>query len=296
MPNTLITGLRSVELGVENVATHERFYVEAWGLRPAARAGEAVYLRATGAPHHVIALTPAPRTALGSITLSAASAANIDTLAKRLQNAGATIVQAPARITEPGGGYGLAFRDPEGRLFRVVAGDAHHADAAPERDRPERLAHVVLNSRDVPAASKFFVDALGFVLSDRTRIMDFVRCNRDHHSIAFATGGAATLNHIAFHMPSLEAVMLGSGRMKEAGFPIEWGVGRHGPGNNVFAYFVAPGDVVVEYTGEVQQVGDEYPFHGPEHWTWPPGRIDHWGISAPPSERMKEAQNRVAFA
>jgi Glyoxalase/Bleomycin resistance protein/Dioxygenase superfamily len=136
---------------------------------------------------------------------------------------------------------------------------------------------------------------LDFKLSDRTRIMDFIRCNRDHHNLSFAKGSAATLNHIAFHMPSLESVMKGAGRLRDAGYPIEWGVGRHGPGNNVFAYFVAPGDVVVEYTAEVEQVDDSYKTGYPDDWTWPPGRIDHWGISPPPSPRLKEAQAKIGF-
>jgi hypothetical protein len=32
----------------------------------------------------------------------------------------------------------------------------------------------------------------------------------------------------------------GAGRMKESGFNIDWGVGRHGPGNNVLSYFIEP--------------------------------------------------------
>jgi catechol 2,3-dioxygenase len=73
-------------------------------------------------------------------------------------------------------------------------------------------------------------------------------------------------------------------------------VGRHGPGNNVFAYFVGPGEVVVEYTAEVQQVDDSYRVGGPEDWTWPPGRTDRWGITAPPSERLQAAQRQIRFA
>ena len=44
---------------------------------------------------------------------------------------------------------------------------------------------------------------------------------------------------------------------------IEWGVGRHGPGNNVFAYFIGPVGIVVEYTAEVLQVDDSYVLRGP---------------------------------
>ena len=84
--------------------------------------------------------------------------------------------------------------------------------------------------------------------------------------------------------------------MRDAGYPIEWGVGRHGPGANVFAYFIGPDNVVIEYTGEVDQVDDDYPTGMPEDWTWPPGRVDQWGVSDAPSKRLHEAQQRVVFA
>ncbi|MDP1908522.1 MAG: VOC family protein, partial [Hyphomicrobium sp.] len=105
-----------------------------------------------------------------------------------------------------------------------------------------------------------------------------------------------TLNHIAFMLPDWESVMTGGGRLRDAGFGIEWGVGRHGPGHNVFAYFIGPEEVVIEYTAEVEQVDDSYVAGKPEDWKWLPGRIDHWGISAPPSPRLKEAQTRIRFA
>lgn len=97
-------------------------------------------------------------------------------------------------------------------------------------------------------------------------------------------------------MPDLEAVMRGSGRVVDAGHPIGWGVGRHGPGDNVFAYFVDPNGVVVEYTAEVLQVDDDYRVKGPSEWVWPPGRTDHWGIAPPKSEACKKAQLSIGFA
>src|SRR5262249_7172029 len=109
------------------------------------------------------------------------------------------------------------------------------------------------------------------------------------------TPANARLTHIAFLMPDLESVMRGGGRMKDAGFAIEWGPGRHGPGNNAFNYFVGPFGEVIEYTAEVEQVDTSYRVRGPADWAWPPGRVDHWGISAPPSARLKEAQRQVLF-
>ena len=42
-------------------------------------------------------------------------------------------------------------------------------------------------------------------------------------------------------------------------YAIEWGPGRHGPGNNAFNYFIDPFGVVIEYTAEVEQIDDELP-------------------------------------
>lgn len=90
--------------------------------------------------------------------------------------------------------------------------------------------------------------------------------------------------------------MRGGGRMKDAGYGIEWGPGRHGPGDNAFNYFVGPAGFVIEYTADVEQVDDSYQARGPADWTWPAGRSDQWGISAPPSARLKEAQRQIGFA
>jgi catechol-2,3-dioxygenase len=296
MPGPTVTGLRSIDLGVPDVGAHAKFYRDVWALEPVAEWRDSVYLRATGGVHHVLALHARPRVELLRVTFSARSAADVEALRASAAGAGATRVEPTTPTGEPDGGYGFTFVDPEGRIVRVLAGDARHPDTADAPDRPRRLAHVVLNSADAGRAARFYGDALGFRLSDQTRTMHFVRCNRDHHNLAFASGTAPTLNHVAFEMPDLESVMRGSGRLRDHGVPIEWGVGRHGPGNNVFAYFIGPGEVVVEYTAEVQQVDDTYRVGAPEDWTWPPGRTDRWGITAPPSERLQAAQRKIRFA
>ena len=130
---------------------------------------------------------------------------------------------------------------------------------------------------------------------DRTRIMAFMRCNSDHHSLALGDTDNDALNHVAFLMPSIDDVMRGGGRMKDAGYGIEWGPGRHGPGDNAFNYFVGPFGLVIEYTAEVEQVDDHYVPGLPDDWKWPPGRIDQWGIGVGPTDRLKQAQRAVSF-
>lgn len=296
MSQSLVNALRSVEFGVPDVEAAERFYTGTWNLTVAARTARTVYLRGTAAFHHIVSLTRTEKPELLAVTLCAASNEAVDAVAAKAAAAGATVLRAPGAVDEPGGGYGVTFRTPAGQILRVVAGDARHADAAPQKDRPERLAHVVLNSRDIPAGQAFLENALGFRLSDRTRIMAFMRCNTDHHNIALADADNDCLNHVAFVMGSLDDVMRGGGRMKDAGYPVQWGPGRHGPGNNLFNYFLGPFDFPIEYTAEVSTVGDDYRVGTPEDWKWPPGRIDHWGIGTMPSPELKAAQKRIAFS
>ena len=212
-------------------------------------------------------------------------------------DAGGRVERGIAAADDLAGGQALCLLDADGRRYEVVHGDAlRPADAPAPPDQPLRLAHAVLNCHAIAQAQAFLERALGFVLADRTRIMAFMNCDADHHSLALGDTDNDALNHIAFVMPTLDAVMRGGGRMKDAGHGIEWGPGRHGPGDNAFNYFIDPFGIVIEYTAEVEQIDDGYRPGAPTDWTWPPGRVDQWGIGTAPTEQLKQAQRRVFFA
>ena len=297
MKSPWIAGLRSVALEVPDLGAAETFYTRTWRLDVAARTDAALYLRGSGADHHLLALhahAGAPR--LRQVTLRARDADALAAIARVVPAAGG-VVERRGAAGDPAGGDVLVVRDADGRRFEIVHGDARRTpDAPPPADQPVRLAHAVLNSHDVARAQCFLEHALGFVLADRTRIMAFMNCDSDHHTLALADADNDALNHVAFLMPTLDAVMRGGGRMKDAGHAIEWGPGRHGPGDNTFNYFIDPFGIVIEYTADVQQIDDRHVPRGPDDWAWPPGRVDHWGISAPPSARLKQAQRAVFFA
>ena len=295
-----VASLRSVDIGLADVAAAEQFFTATWNLSVADRRGGVVYLRGSGADHHLLSLHPGPRSEVKMVTFRVESGAALDRIAAGVPAAGGRVLAARAAVNEPGGGEAIVVTDPQGRILRFVCSDLRHQDTQDHEDRPIRLAHAVLNSHDVAAGLPFYEEGLGFQLSDRTRIMAFIRIPKaaggDHHSIALADADNDCLNHIAFLMPDTESVMRGAGRMKDAAFGIEWGPGRHGPGHNTFNYFIGPGGLVIEYTAEVEQVDDSYVARGPDDWKWPPGRVDHWGISPPPSARLKEAQRQIRFA
>jgi catechol 2,3-dioxygenase len=296
MHSTLIEGLRSVALEVPDLVAAEHFYTTVWNLEVAYRANDGIYLRGSGDDAYLLALFPGGQVpAIRHVTLRARSQAALESIAQQVTVAGGQLLaEAHLLSRDPAQGTGIKFSDPHGRVFQVVHGD-DRAVPYPHKDRPVRLTHMVLNSHAVDATQAFLTQVLGFLLIDRTVAIAFMNCNRDHHTLAVAVADNDALNHIAFLMPDADAVMRGGGRMKDAGQPIQWGPGRHGPGNNVFNYFLDPFGVVIEYTAEVEQVDATYTSHGPEHWKWPAGRVDRWGISPPPGATLKDAQRRIYF-
>jgi catechol 2,3-dioxygenase len=288
--------LRSVELETPDVQLSETFYTRVWGLQVVARVGQTIYLRAVGRDHHVLALTSGERSQIKSMTFRASSADDLDGIEQAAQSHGGCVIRRSIASEDPAGGEQLVLREMQGRVIRIVHNDLLHEAELPGDHLPLRLSHVNLNTSDITATTDFFEAVLGFKPTDRSKMMTFVRCNSDHHTVVLARAAVDTLNHIAFMMADCEAVMRGSGRMIDAGYPIGWGVGRHGPGNNIFSYFLDPTGFVIEYTADVLQVDDSYKVGGPDDWTWPPGRTDLWGIAPPKSESVKAAQLAIPFA
>ena len=284
--------LRSVELQMPDTAGAAAFLTETWGLSDAGTRKGVRFVRATGDHPYVLSLTQGDE-GVRAVTFSG-SEAEVKAVEERAKSKGVRI-GARTEFDEPGAGSGFFLQGLEGQTYRFVAEKEPAKTLPAERDRPIQLTHCVMNVTDRPACTKFAVETFGFTLSDRTGVMSFVRCNRQHHALAYADAKLSSLNHLAFEMQSLEAVMHGIGRLKDKGFPAVWGPGRHGPGNNVFGYFVSPFGAVVEYTSEIQLVDDSYREGAPEDWKWPPGRMDHWGVSGRDVDRMHEAEARYRW-
>lgn len=291
MSEPKVSGVRSIELGVSDLKASTSFYTAAWGLQLVSAEGDSVYLRATGPEHHVVTLRQRPQRSMLNVHFAVADRAAVDALHGKAKAYGVNVLSAPEPLPAgSGGGYGFSFRTPDGQPLSISANVAQHADTIPESGKPKNLTHVVINSADVPQQTAFFTDVLGFRLSDSTDMMEFIRCGRDHHSIAVARSSGPSLNHMAFEMYDLNGLMLGSGRMRSRGFEIEWGVGRHGPGNNIFSYFIEPNGFVAEYTTGMEQV-DESTFepHDAEYWRNFPLRPCRWGMAMRPSDRIRSA-------
>jgi catechol 2,3-dioxygenase-like lactoylglutathione lyase family enzyme len=297
MANSTVTGVRSIELGVRDLHQSAEFYTKVWALEEVSAAGDTMHFRATGGEHHVLTIRERPQASLLGVHFAAADRGAVDQLCAKAKGYGVAIADGPVPLdTSAGGGYGFRFETPDGLPMTISSDSAQHPDVVVDRSRPTKISHVVLNSARTDDQVPFFIDVLGFKLSDSTHMMEFLRCSADHHSIAIFRNNGPSLNHVAYELPNIDGLMRGAGRLKRSGFDVEWGVGRHGPGSNVFSYFIEPNGFVAEYTTELDQLDDAT--HVPQdasYWQKIMPNPDRWGLAGPPSNRMRAAMSGALY-
>jgi len=262
------------------------FYEEMWGLSLAHKDDDAAYLRGTGTEPFLYGLKEGAVFGIEYIHFAMPDRAAMQALHDQAIRKDAQVLGAPAAFDDWIGGWGFEMVDPDHRRLRFRCEGAEGANA-PEFAKPRKVSHVVLNSPDMDGVADWYCDVLGFRISDYSADqMVFLRCDAEHHAIALVRGAYASVNHVAFEMPTLDEFMRGIGRMKQKGHLPTWGPGRHGPGNNPFAYFVSPSGFVIEFTSEVQQIDEAT--HEPQVWPRDdPEKMDRWMTAGPPTAAQR---------
>jgi catechol 2,3-dioxygenase-like lactoylglutathione lyase family enzyme len=279
--------LRGIVMRCPNALETKDFYIEQWGLTHVETKDDTVYFRGSSAEPFIYALKQDKDYGIDYINFGMLSRARVENLYHALQKNGVPLLSGLQEFTTYGGGYGFMALDPDGRRLRFSADVTPHAEAAPVLAKPEKVTHVVLNTANMEGLEAFYAQKLGFRVSDYSaNQMVFLRCANDHHSIAFNRAPFASVNHVAFEMSTIDSYMRGIGRMKTKGQICAWGPGRHGPGNNPFAYFVSPSGFVIEFTAEVLQIDE----NTHEAQVWPrdvPEKMDQWMTAGPPTPAMR---------
>jgi catechol-2,3-dioxygenase len=140
--------------------------------------------------------------------------------------------------------------------------------------------HFALRTTQIEAMTHFYTDALGFVLSDK--VQDdigqlkacFVRGNEMHHMVALFGAPVSCFDHQSFETPTWNAVKDWADHMGQQRIEIVWGVGRHGPGNDVFFMVRDPDGNLAEISAEIEICTDQRPAG---HWKHEERTLNLWG-------------------
>ncbi|MEA2945001.1 MAG: hypothetical protein QOI40_331, partial [Alphaproteobacteria bacterium] len=198
MTNGRVTGVRSIELGVRDLHRSAEFYTKVWALEEVSSEGDGMHFRATGGDHHVLTIRERKKSSLLGVHFSAVDRVAVDQLCAKAKGYGVEVADEPAPLSgSAGGGYGFRFLTPDGLPMSISSDIVQHPNVVLDRSRPTKISHVVLNSARTEDQVPFFVDVLGFKLSDSSHMMEFLRCSADHHSIAIFRNYGPSLHHVA---------------------------------------------------------------------------------------------------
>ena len=218
-------GLLSVTIGVPNVEETAAYYTD-FGLTPAAGGW---FSTADGGPQLRIVHTPTRRLVelhvaaddADDLGRAAVSLARLG-LAGQLSGVGLATIEpvtgtrvyldiAPRLHQEPP--TATAYNGP-GRFDRTS--NRAPGFMRPNRVRPRKLGHTVLGSVDYRATMAFFVDGLGFKVSDRIKDAGaFMRCSTDHHNILVLSAPVNFLHHTSWQVDDIDDVGRGAYAMLE---------------------------------------------------------------------------------
>lgn len=249
--------LDHIALGSEDPRALAEFYHRAMGLKIRAE-GDGAWGEARNRRIHFL---PGKPRSLGYAAYRVATRAALEGLDARLEATGWPREASPS----PRFADGICVRDPDGNRLVFGLEPGATADAMPVSIAPARLQHIVIASREPDRIVAFFTDVLGFQLSDN--VVDgegeirtsFLRCSEEHHSFAVFKAPENRLDHHCYEAVEWNAIRDWADHMAAERILLQWGPGRHGPGNNLFMFIHDLDGNWLEISAELEIVASDRP-------------------------------------
>ena len=141
------------------------------------------------------------------------------------------------------------------------------------------LQHITFTSTNLDNFVQFYVDKLGFKISDKVMNKEgklttcFMRSNQEHHTVACFLSSKSGLDHFSFEAGTWEWIKNWCDHFSKEDIALIWGPGRHGPGNNLFAFIEDLDGNKIEISAELEIVHDRQI----KKWPHEPKTLNLWG-------------------
>jgi 2,3-dihydroxybiphenyl 1,2-dioxygenase len=262
MAKACVQALGYLEIGVSSLSDWRKFALDVLGVE-CVDAGNALLLRYDAACWR-IRLVETGEDDIRCAGFEVNSAAALDGLLARLDAQGVEVREASTAEAEARGVTRLwVCKDPFDVRIELYVGNrsASAPFVSPQGvsgflTGEQGLGHMVLAGGQAAQAEAFYVQGLGFLLSDhivlgppgRQLTLTFLHCNRRHHTLAIApVPSPRRLNHIMLQVASLDDVGHGLDRAQRAGVEISSTLGKHTNDEMVSFYMRTPSGFDVEY-------------------------------------------------
>lgn len=269
-----IAALGYIGLEVSDIGAWTDFATGVLGLQAVAREDGTTDLRMDGYATR-IRLHSGPADDLAYAGWEVRDATTLDRLAQRLRIAGTAVHMESETLAAERRVAGLiSFDDPEGNRHEAFYGPLQRSDrpfvsplGVSFKTGIQGLGHIVLSCRNKAAMMDFFINTLGFRLSDhintevvpgRPLEISFLRCNGRHHSLALAPVPIPKkIVHLMVETRSLDDVGRALYRCQERGIHLSFTLGRHSNDEMLSFYPMSPSGFDIEYGWGGLEVDDE---------------------------------------
>jgi catechol 2,3-dioxygenase-like lactoylglutathione lyase family enzyme len=232
-------------------------------------------------PQRILTLVPGPAARLREVVLELPDDA--DALRRQARAAGAEVEDVEG---DEIAGPGFATTSGGVRISVRITAPLEHAPLAPSALRPRRLGHVNLVSADPSAVVSLMAEGFGLRLSEQVGDqIFFLRIGSEHHNIGVRAGTTAGAHHIALEVHGWDSYRGLCDRLAGLGWLVEFGPGRHGPGNNFFVYVRDPSSGLrFELFSDMAHIEDEATYV-PHRWELHERSttVNRWGPGPPQS-------------
>lgn len=276
------TAVSHIGFKVPDVAKTEAFYARVLGLVRQADLPDGGVRMGWGTGHHVLDLIEGPQ-GLAYYGFEVRDPNGIAGIRTRLEAAGHTVHDLDASYVDYplDSQAGISVLDPDGTPVHFHSSVYRQGEnAADTGRRPIKFQHTTLGTADVERMVAFFVNIVGFRISDQLEDARFcwLRSDKDHHTLAVVNvGQGGDIDHYSYDLAEWEDFKSWCDRLTELNVDVAWGPGRHGPGNNLFIFFDDPAGNHIELSAEMEKFHDDRVTYVPRRWEPIPNSVNLWG-------------------
>ena len=170
----------------------------------------------------------------------------------------------------------FALQDPDGNWLTFGVEEKN----SPQAELPARLQHFAFATTNIEEMVDFYQNTIGYLISDN--VFDenkklktaFLRSDNEHHSLAIFQAKEKWFDHHCYESSNWNAIRDWADHLSTFDIPLQWGPGRHGPGNNLFIFIHDPDGNWLEISAELQVVPVDAPAG---EWVHEPKTLNYWG-------------------
>jgi catechol 2,3-dioxygenase len=252
-----ILRLSHVDITVPDLDLATAYYSEVIGMDVVTREQDRVFFRCWDEEdHHSLAVRYDPRVGIDRFSFKVEREDDLDDLERRVETYGFHVSRV-SRGEEIGQGESIRFETPSGHEMELVHEVERLGSRLPKVNpgmvpddlrgiAPPRMDHLLVTAEEVPEATRFYMEVLGFRLTEQLldgdghQIGTWMERSHSPHDLAVVSGPNGGLHHFAYWLDDWDQVRDAADVLAHNAIQIDVGPTRHGITRGSTIYFFDP--------------------------------------------------------